>query len=47
MTAIAPTITADLTLEIVPLSGTIGAEIRGVDPKRPLDQDTVDAVPTR
>jgi alpha-ketoglutarate-dependent taurine dioxygenase len=44
MTAIAPTITADLTLEIVPLSGTIGAEIRGVDPKRPLDPDTVDAV---
>ena len=28
-------------LEITPLSGTIGAELRGVDLKRPLDADTV------
>ena len=32
-----------VALDVVPLSGTIGAEIRGVD-IRDLDQSTVDAI---
>ncbi len=38
------TITADLALDITPLSGTIGAEIRGIDVHEPLGDDTVAAV---
>ena len=40
---ITPTATST-GLEVTPLSGTIGAEIRGVDLKQPLDDATVDAI---
>ena len=33
-----------LQLDIAPLSGTIGAEIRGIDLHQPLDPDTLAAV---
>ena len=36
--------TETLPFEVVPLSGSIGAEIRGVDLRRDLDDDTVAAV---
>jgi alpha-ketoglutarate-dependent taurine dioxygenase len=42
MTITAPGVRPDL--DIVPLSGHIGAEIHGVDAKHPLDPDTVAAV---
>src|SRR5580692_4722388 len=42
MTITAPDVRPDL--DIVPLSGHIGAEIRGVDLKHPLDPDTVAAI---
>jgi alpha-ketoglutarate-dependent taurine dioxygenase len=38
------TITTDLALDIAPLSGTIGAEIRGLDLHQPLSDETVAAV---
>jgi alpha-ketoglutarate-dependent taurine dioxygenase len=34
----------DLKLDVTPLSGAIGAEIRGVDLSNPLDDATVDAI---
>jgi alpha-ketoglutarate-dependent taurine dioxygenase len=37
-------ITAPVTLDIAPLSGTIGAEIRNVDLHQPLDASTVAAI---
>lgn len=41
MTTFAP---EKVELDVRPLSGTIGAEIRGLDLKGPLDHDTVDAI---
>jgi alpha-ketoglutarate-dependent taurine dioxygenase len=38
------TVTTALALDIAPLSGTIGAEIRGLDLHEPLSDDTVAAV---
>jgi alpha-ketoglutarate-dependent taurine dioxygenase len=38
------TLTTTVDVDITPLSGTIGAELRGVDLKRALDADTVSAI---
>jgi len=38
------TLTTTVDVDITPLSGTIGAELRGIDLKRALDADTVTAI---
>jgi alpha-ketoglutarate-dependent taurine dioxygenase len=44
MTTIAPERSRPETLDVRPLSGTIGAEVRGIDLRAPLDAETVAAV---